>query len=430
MDVGKRLAYASSNFRGGGLLRDVSHGDLLRRYAAAEITENPDGTFDMLGVELLAAGGPVHGVGSPPEGDYWTLEQLQGMAQAAEELGPEIVPPNKIGHADEQVLVQNSIDAGEIPTPADGEMPAAGWITNQRVEGAKLVGDIKRVPKIVKDVITMGAYRKRSAELSKVTSQVSGKKYPWVVSGLAWLGGKQPAVKTLGDVVALYEARANVERVFVTDETIAGPGLEDFRGVVRDELNRRLTLRDGRSDTGAMFTKEQMRKFAAAAGLEVDAVTEKMLEDAGVAPEPTAPDAEKQAAEEKAAAEKAAADKKAADEAGAQEDRELQQRVKLLEEQNRSLSEENRLERRRTFVDATIRAAKIAPGQRTSLESLFDKGETEARAFVDELKPREDLLSELGTEHDDDDERSLEEQNRDYADDASGRLSIDAKEIV
>jgi hypothetical protein len=33
-------------------------------------------TVDLEGVEILAAGGPVRGFGSPPEGDYWGIEDL------------------------------------------------------------------------------------------------------------------------------------------------------------------------------------------------------------------------------------------------------------------------------------------------------------------------------------------------------------------
>lgn len=55
-------------------------------------------TTDLVGVEILSVGGPVHGIGSPPEGDYWTASQLCGMAEAAAELADEVHAPAKIGH--------------------------------------------------------------------------------------------------------------------------------------------------------------------------------------------------------------------------------------------------------------------------------------------------------------------------------------------
>lgn len=409
-------------------LHDVSLGESPRLYAA-EITENADGTFDMLGVEILSTGGPIHGVGSPPEGDYWTLDELRGMATAAAELGPELIPPNKIGHADEQVLVKNSIAAGDMPAPADGELPAAGWLANQRVEGERLVADIKRVPKIVKDVIQLGAYRKRSAELSKVKSQVSGKEYPWVVSGLAWLGGKQPAVKTLGDVIALYEGSADAVVRYVTEETLGGATPETIRAIVRDEVERGLTLRERRSDTGATmkYSAEQIRKFADATGLKAEAVTEKMLADAGVQPAEEPKPAEEPTPDPTPTPTPEPKDDAGEDEKG----RELAERVKTLEERNRALELQNHAADRRAFVEPLIRTGKIASGQRKDFEELYDLDADRARAFAATLKPRADLLDELGAEEDPDaDSRDLEERDRDYADEASGRLGIPKDALV
>ncbi len=162
-------------------------------------------TRDLLGVEILSTGGPIHGAGSPPEGDFWTADDLRAMAAADEELGDELKPPAKIGHSDLQALVRNSgDDLGLTITP--GEMPAVGWLENVRVndDGSKLLADILAVPEKLAELIEAGAWRPRSVELSRITSQVTGKVYDWVVTGLAWLGGKLPAVTTLDDVVALY----------------------------------------------------------------------------------------------------------------------------------------------------------------------------------------------------------------------------------
>lgn len=168
-------------------------------------------TVDIPAVEILSTGGPVHGHGSPPEGDFWTRDQLEEMAVAARELAhtQELDAPMKIGHDDAQTLVKNSA----LPAITPGEMPAVGWLdgtTARVVDGqngveAVLVMDAKDVPRQFADLIKAKAYRKRSAELSRVTSQVTQKTYDWVVSGVAWLGSKLPAVQTLQDIVALYE---------------------------------------------------------------------------------------------------------------------------------------------------------------------------------------------------------------------------------
>lgn len=169
-------------------------------------------TVDLLGVEILSIGGPIFGKGSPPGGDFFTTDDLRAMADAAQELeaagewrvaakiNGEPLGRNKVGHDPDQTLL-----AAE---PTEGEMPAAGWLTNQRVsdDGKKLLTDITDVPKKLADLIEVKAYRTRSSEMGSITSQITGKTYDWVVTGLAWLGGKMPAVRTLDDIVALYES--------------------------------------------------------------------------------------------------------------------------------------------------------------------------------------------------------------------------------
>lgn len=163
----------------------------------------------MPAVEVLSTGGPVRGVGSPAEGDFYTRDELENIAAANRALAAQIKPPNKIGHSDAQSLVRNSALA--VPTP--GEMPAVGWLdgsTARVIDGkdgvdAVLVMDAKAVPHKFSQLVDVGAYRTRSVELSRITDQVTQKTYDWVVTGLAWLGAKLPAVQTLDDVVALYE---------------------------------------------------------------------------------------------------------------------------------------------------------------------------------------------------------------------------------
>lgn len=210
-------------------------------------------TVDLLAVEVLSTGGPVHGIGSPPEGDFWSREDLERIAEANRALAAEIKAPNKIGHSDAQQLVANSA----LPAATPGEMPAVGWLdgsTARVIDGddgvdAVLVMDAKAVPKKFSELVNVGAYRTRSAELSRVTSQVTGDVYDWVVTGLAWLGAKLPAVQTLEDVVALYE-RAEIDhpdsvRAYLVYATPA-PGdivwdpeqsFQDLRDDVSEALN-------------------------------------------------------------------------------------------------------------------------------------------------------------------------------------------------
>lgn len=183
-------------------------------------------TVDMDGVELLAAGGPYFGTGSPEEGDFFDEKFLKTLAQNAETLRDEVQPPIKIGHSQGQKLLKNS---GLFTD----EMPAAGYIENQRVANGKLLGDLKKVPKKIADLIDVGAFRKRSVEMQVVKSQTDdGKEYE-VISALALLGAKAPAVRTLNDIVTAWYSDAEDDERTHMEETV------------------RLLLADVENDTGA-----------------------------------------------------------------------------------------------------------------------------------------------------------------------------------
>lgn len=204
-------------------------------------------TVDIPGVEILASGGPVYAIGSPPDGDFYTREELEGIAAAHHELGDEIRAPIKIGHSDRQQLAANS-------GLTEGEMPALGWLDNTsfRVEDdesgvAKLIADAKAVPAKLAELMRTGAYRTRSSEIRKYASQKTQKSYDWVVEGLALMGAKVPAIQTLDDVYRLYE-RAGIDKpdadTYVIRRHAAGDvvwnvedGLEDLRCDLNDALN-------------------------------------------------------------------------------------------------------------------------------------------------------------------------------------------------
>lgn len=171
-------------------------------------------TVDLPGVEILAADVTIHGRGSPPGGDRYSVGELRAIAEAHHELASELRPPAKIGH--------------------DGYGPSVGRLENLRVIGSKLVADVKDVPRRFAELIDSKAYSSRSVELSRVTSQRTGKRYPLVVSALAWLGDRLPAVRTLDDVHALYEGDVEIIRAYELDapadtETLIEQAVEDGR---------------------------------------------------------------------------------------------------------------------------------------------------------------------------------------------------------
>jgi Mu-like prophage I protein len=141
---------------------------------------------DFTGVELLAAGNWHASTGDTEV----TVDMLHAMAAADAATRDVFHAPVKLGHDD---------------TFGDS-MPAAGWVTNLRVVGSKLLGDLKAVPAKLARLIENGAYRHRSAEV-RGDFDINGKTYPWAFTGLALLGASLPAVDGLADIVSTYLAR-------------------------------------------------------------------------------------------------------------------------------------------------------------------------------------------------------------------------------
>jgi hypothetical protein len=155
----------------------------------------------------------------------------------------ELRSPNKIGHSNDQKLAKNS---GLV---ADDEMPAVGWLDNLRVEEVdginKLLADLKAVPKKLAALIKAGAFRTRSVEISRLTSQTDKKKYE-VISGLAWLGAKAPAVRTLNDIIALYsEGQSEPAAALMLSDDSGEVGLYIAADYAQDVSFRVLDLSEG-----------------------------------------------------------------------------------------------------------------------------------------------------------------------------------------
>lgn len=177
-------------------------------------------TVDLDGIEILAAGGPYFGTGSPPEGDTFDVGFLQSLADANNALASQVRPPIKIGHSKSQRLLRNSGLASSSDL-GDDEKPAAGWMENFRVTGDKLVADAKSVPRKIADLMQSKAFRSRSVEMSKVTEQTpdgAGRTFDTVVTALALLGAKAPAVRTLDDILAWYGEAGTASELLLADE--------------------------------------------------------------------------------------------------------------------------------------------------------------------------------------------------------------------
>lgn len=432
-------------------------------------------TVTIEGVEILSTGGPIHGVGSPPEGDFWTADDLQAMATAAHELEDagewrvaaradgEPLGRSKLGHGSEQTLL------------AASELPAAGWLTNQRVsdDGTKLLADVVEVPKKLGSLIKAKAYRTRSSELSSVTSQKTGKTYPWVASGLAWLGGKMPAVRTLDDIVAMYEHEGvEVKRVvsYAVGAVVWDPeqSFEGIRNDISEALNgtgyigpMRYWVRDVSMDGTALVcegydsndaliaawtrgadgtitvapssdwvqaeqTWVETAKAYESRRIEVVSRSKRTPADTGPMAftddqrrkfaEATGLEADKVTDEMLTNAGVAAVEEEAKPDdepvVELENDAKVARALELAEkadERTRTLEQDLKSERGRNFVELALREGKITPGQRKSVLAMYETNPEAAREFVAEAIPNEDLAREYGS---DDEEIVTEEQRK------------------
>jgi hypothetical protein len=398
-------------------------------------------TIDLPGVEIMSVGGPVHAIGSPPEGDHWTQDHLRQMADAAKELEGELRPPNKIGHSSKQKLLANS-------GLTDGEMPAAGWLENVRLseDGNKLLADVKKVPAKLGSLIQAGAWRTRSAELSRVTSQKTGKSYDWVVTGLAWLGGKRPSISTLDDVVRLYESDDDrvVRRCLAQEEnedSYSKEAVDALRENAFDDAAGKIArAADTRAMAEITLTEEKARELATSLGVEGEIDADKLIEGAKARVEDKSLSAEQQAElakslgiEGEVTPEKLLEAAKAKPEPkreNSADDDELKRKLEEVEKEAKQATEDLRLERRRNFVeDELIATAKIAPGDRKKWEDRYDKDAELARSFAEDLQPDPVLLRELGSDEEGT-ESEVEERRKLEEADSSARLGIPKEELI
>lgn len=382
-------------------------------------------TEDLLGFEIVKAGGPYRGVKSPPGGEFITGEDLDAAVLAAEELQGEIHRPVKLGHnLDQKALVHDGLLSG------DG-VPAAGWVENLRRAGDSLVVDLKKVPRLVAQMMRAGAYRGRSIEFYRNYTDASGKTHPFVICGLALLGAQQPAVKGLKDWAQLYASDLNAEVLEAFGEepgqgagalVLSGPGAfaeepspqaseadaSTAEGAPAPEVLDRTPTGDG--STPAVAFSAEFGEAAATTptpqasqeGQHMAKFSPALLERLGLsegADESAIEEAVQAAlnsAEETAAAASAApsTDPKTSGELA-----ELRAQVGVLSEQVQDGQEARRLlaeAKRTSAVDEAIAGFKIAPADREKWLGWYADAPDMVQAQIDALPARTDLREEIG----------------------------------
>lgn len=161
-------------------------------------------------------------------GMRFTAEDLVKIAENFKALEPYHKVPLKFGHNSEQPLT-------------DGQ-PALGWVTAVYVKDSKLMAKFEHVPDVVRKAIEKKLYRKVSVELD-IDVEHKGKKYDYVLSGVALLGADIPAVSVLADLDTYIGAERLAASRHSVFSAISGQG------------------NDEQEDT--MLTKEEVQKLLA-----------------------------------------------------------------------------------------------------------------------------------------------------------------------
>lgn len=351
-------------------------------------------TVDIAGIDILAAGGPYIGTGSKPGGDYYTVDDLNRFAASARELAGEVHIPIKLGHSKEQNLLRHSGLLDEHGAPAAGWLDAA----TIRVEGTKLLGDAKRVPAKLGQLMRAGAFRTRSVEQRVYTSQRTGKAHGWIIDGLALLGGKAPAVRTLDDIVALYDADGDLPE-------LDGEPPEDVRTINYSAAS----ISEDRMATDTLtLTPEQTAAIAKGLGLEPkDLAPEKLLAAIETATKTAAeaavakikPELEKKLSD--ADAKIKALEKGDGKGAGDEVVEALKEQLKQLSadaEAGKGAAEALRVMQRDTLLDNAIRGGKLEPAMRAQYVKLYDASPDVTRETVEKLPKRDDLFKVYGAD--------------------------------
>jgi phage host-nuclease inhibitor protein Gam len=199
-------------------------------------------TYNITGVEIFSSG--------VWNGDEYSLEDLQGMVAAFEKNKVAVRPFLKLGHDDDQKLIQN-----------DG-LPAAGWIDRLYILGEKLVADFSSIPKKIFDLISNKAYRKVSSEIYW-NVKIGEEYYKHMLGAVALLGADTPAVMNLNDILGLYtkvnseDKRSYEINVAFKKETT----VEELEQIKKDYAKTQEDLKSNQSELEALrLQKEELEK--------------------------------------------------------------------------------------------------------------------------------------------------------------------------
>lgn len=213
-------------------------------------------------------------------GHGYTDADLDSMVAAFNELRGTVDAPAKLGQ------VKLGHDKDQTLATRSG-YPAVGWITKLYREGPHVLADIGNVPKTLGSLLKSGAYRHCSSELL-IDATFNGKKYPFVFSGLAFLGEELPGVTDLGDVVDLYSLahfkKGGKSKVITYAHDKAAPTAPQEGNMAKKDEEAALVVQLERLKTGsglASFARETLSRLRSWGRRDhADATSHEALRDA------------------------------------------------------------------------------------------------------------------------------------------------------
>lgn len=159
-------------------------------------------TFDLSDVEIFSTG-VWEGSNTGAGGMAFSEKDLDEIVSVFNEVGSRVKPRLILGH-DKKKSEEFS------------GYPALGWFTKLYRKGEKLYGDIKSVPKKIKEMIDNKSYGRFSPGIWK-RMNINGKDHYKVLDHVALLGATLPANMSLDGFVDLYDYENNENLVIINN---------------------------------------------------------------------------------------------------------------------------------------------------------------------------------------------------------------------
>jgi len=167
------------------------------------------GGFDLPGIEIFAVG--------EWNGEFYSKEDLAGVAESFSELLMELHPWVTINHADPDSL---SVALGHVARVYTNESPAQDSHGLAIAPGERLYADLVNLPRDLAMAIVHRNFQRPSVELRiDYTSVVTEKQYPLVLQAVSFEGAELEAVRVLGDLLKLYSANGEI-RMNLGDDAV------------------------------------------------------------------------------------------------------------------------------------------------------------------------------------------------------------------